>query len=205
MVEQLPLSILAPFIKSIDPETHTATVVISDRICKRLEDEEQCFTQNAMPESEPARTAVRLTPVGNVDISSDLSWEEMVARDFDSNQKWQMRVNTAMADSGLIQDRTGWVDEQAVNISIRSSRDDLFSVRVDNCPEGMSPGDLESLLYTNGCDYFTKVVIPHDDMLGTWKRFGFVKFQKLRYALKFVETCPRMTKNGMVLNVGLVV
>jgi hypothetical protein len=206
MVELLPLSILAPFIKDIDPRSNQAIVTVPDGIRQRLSDSH--FTRNCFPDSRPPEGNLRViwTTLGDVDTA--ITDEELVEREF-KGTKWQQQVQRALRDEGLIQDRSTWVDEQSSIIKVGNVQDDLFSVKVDNLPDNIWNGELAEHLRSLHCDYFTKINVPIDqrEMEATGierpRRFGFVKFERLRWALKFCEDFPKMKMGNFILNVAL--
>jgi hypothetical protein len=201
MVEQLPPTILAPWVRSIDLSSSQAHVVIPEIIHQRLLN--PAFVEDRDDGMPATHTTFRLAPTHSTEVGVELTDEQLVEREF-GNAIWQKKVQRAMEDKKLVQDKRGWTDDQPTIPSARSSRDEYFSVRVDNLPEGFDPLQVEQLLRDYGCDYAAKVVIPRDDN-DQYKRFGFIKFERLRYALKFLEDCRRMKVQDMVLNIGLVI
>ena len=199
MAEQLPHQILAPFIQNYDAKTHTLSVSIPYEINKRLKNPE--FTTNQFPDSIPAKVNLHLIPTSNVESGKEVTVDDLIKKQFD-NQSWQSQVQKAMAESGLIQDKTKWVDEPITTVNPYSYHDDLFTVRVDNLPEGVDRIQLEKFLIENDCKYFVRVVVPRDET--GFKRFGFVKFDRLRYALIFIEKYQRKKFENMILNIGLI-
>jgi hypothetical protein len=201
MVEHLPLAILAPWIQAIDHEKSHARVVVPEAIRARLSRPE--FTEDREDLSRPSRAVLHLAPTHSAEVGAELTDEQIVAREF-GNATWQKRVQRAMEEKGLLQDKRAAIDDETAMVGPRLSRDDWFSVRVDNLPEGFEPYDVERVLQQYGCDYYSRVVIPHDDD-DCFKRFGFVKFERLRWALKFVEECAQMKVQNMVLNIKVVI
>ena len=199
MAEQLPLPILSPFIQNYDAKTHTLSISIPEAINKRLKNPE--FTTNQFPDSVPNKVNLHLIPTSNVESGKEITTDDLIKKQFDS-QSWQNQVQKAMAESGLIQDKTKWVDEPITTVNPFSYHDDLFTVRVDNLPEGVDRNKLEDFLIQNDCNYFIRVVVPRDEV--GFKRFGFVKFDRLRYALIFIENYQNKRFDNMILKIGLI-
>lgn len=197
------LAIIAPFIDNFDPEKR----ILSGSIPKNAEDRllSGKYSDEQMPDNTPSNMTLHLIPTNTTDSNTELSVDQLIERQF-GTQQWQNQVQKAMTDTKLILNNAGWVDEPVSGVtSVRNTRDDnLFSLRVDNLPDGMGQIDLMQLLREYGCDYFTRVVVPRDEQ-GTFKRFGFVKFERLRYALKCLEDCPKMKVDNMVINLALVI
>jgi hypothetical protein len=208
MVERVPLAILAPFIKAIDGTTNEAIVTVPDGIRMRLLDPN--FTSNMFPDSRPPAGNLRLIRTIQGDVDTAITDEELVDREF-KGAKWQQQVQRALLDEGLLQDRSGWVDEQSSIKKVGGGFDDLFSVKVDNLPDGVWNDELADHLRSLNCYYFTKINVPRDsaemELTGVEKtrRFGFVKFERLRWALKFCEDFPKMKMGNFMLNVALAV
>ena len=212
MVEELSPYILAPFIKEIDPDTYTATLNVPEGIRARMQN--PAFLVNAFPDrpTSVGTSRIQLNEVRTTNDSEKVTIDELVEAEFGlKNREWSTRVDKAMKKRGFIQDQTGWIDEQVSNVAMRNSRDDLFTVRIDNLPEQMSQHMLADRLIMSGCDYFTKIVVPRDvdapEINGqpVYKRFGFVKFDKLRYALKFLEDHRKIQVASMILTSTLAV
>jgi hypothetical protein len=199
MVEQLPLAILAPWIVSAEQGSPEALVSIPRGIHDRLS--QPLFTEDHDDRPRPHHL-LHLIPTHSTEIGAELTDEQLVDREF-GNANWHERVRREMEEKKLVQDKSAWTNEQPTIYGPRGTRDDLFSVRIDNLPEGFEPWQVEALLVENKCEYWARVVIPRDDD-GNYKRFGFVKFERLRYALKFLEESQEMRAENMVLNVGLV-
>lgn len=206
LIEELPPYILAPFITDIDPETKEATLKVPNGIRDRLM--KKAFTENVFPDRTPGSAKMHLHEVNASQDGDNVTMEELIETEFGlKNREWNARKDKAMKQRGFIQDQTGWVDDQVSNTAIRAARDDnLFTVRVDNLPENMSQAILSKEILNAGCNYFTKIVVPRDLETNEPKRFGFVKFERLRYALKFLEDYHKAIKvSGMVINSTLVV
>jgi hypothetical protein len=177
--------ILAPWIQEIDQAKSTARVVVPAAIRARLS--QPTYTDDREDSSRPNHATLHLAPTHSAEVGTELTDEQLVARGF-GHATWEKRVQQAMEENGLIQDRRSIIDDQPLMAGSRGSRDDLCSVRIDNLPEVFEP-------------YF--VAIPRDDE-EHFKRFGFIKFDRLRYALKFLEDCKRMRVENMVLNISVV-
>ncbi|OHS95032.1 hypothetical protein TRFO_10749 [Tritrichomonas foetus] len=201
MIEQLSPMVLAPYIKEFDESSSEVIGSLPRAVVKRLDN--PSFTTEQNPDSVPMHLSLHLIPTNTNSQGGEASIQDQIAKHFD-NQKWQQKVQKAMANDGLIRDKTQWVDDNITNINLRSSRDDYFSIRIDNLPENFGPHDLEDTLNSYGCSYFVRVVVPRDDQ-GEFKRFGFIKFERLRHALKCLEDCQRIMVGNMVLNIALVV
>lgn len=203
MTERPPLSlyVLAPFIKDINEETLEATVHLPTAVDNRLRNEN--FNQKIDQSENTKREVIYIIPTHSNTEGEEVSIKELVKKEFD-NQSWHDEVESTMKESGLIQDKTEWIDERISNANFRSSHDDDFTVRIDNLPDKCGRDWLKKILLDEGCDYFSRVVVPSDDQ-NNFKRFGFIKFKRLRYALKFLEDYNKIMVNGMVLNVALVV
>ncbi|KAH0787174.1 hypothetical protein GPJ56_008888 [Histomonas meleagridis] len=199
MAEQLPLPILAPFIQKYDTKSHTLSVSIPNEINERLKNPE--FTTNQFPDYVPAKVNLHLIPTSSVESGKEITIDDLIKKQFD-NQSWQNQVQKAMAESGLIQDKTKWVDEQITTVNPFIYHDDLFTVRVDNLPDGVDKYKLEEFLKENGCNYFVRVIVPRDEV--GFKRFGFVKFDRLRYAIIFMEKYQHTRFGEMLLSIGLI-
>lgn len=187
-VKALDAKILAPFIKEVDPETYEAKLELPAGLCDRQRN--PAFLEHAFTDGRPTKVGDAKMQLREVDTSDEVETKTMEKRleeRFEMNHEWHARVEKAMKHHGFIQDQTGWVDEQTSNTATRTARDDLFTVRVDNLPEQMNQMKLTRLLEDAGCCYFDKVIVPRDMETGECKRFGFVKFAKLRWALKFLE------------------
>jgi RNA recognition motif-containing protein len=100
--------------------------------------------------------------------------------------------------------RRGGYDDHSGEVLLRGGTDDLFTVKVDNLPDGFQQSDLEDLLFRRGCNYFTKVVIPRNRETQVLQSLAFVKFTRLRYALKFYEDFQKTRARDRVLNTVLV-
>jgi hypothetical protein len=202
MVEQLPLEILAPWVRTVDPAASVVHCAIPDVVQARLR--KRSFTEERDDDRiAPGHAVFRLVPTHSAEVGAELTDEQLVEREF-GNSNWQKRVQRAMEERRLVQDKRNWSEGQTTVANQRSSRDEFFSVRVDNLPEGFEPYLVELLLQDYGCNYYAKVVIPRDEN-EQYKRFGFIKFERLRYALKFLEDCRRMKVQNLVLNIGLVI
>lgn len=203
MTERPPLSlyVLAPFIKEIDESSLEATVHLPAAVENRLRNEN--FNKKIDQNDIAKREVIYIIPTHSNTEGEEVSIKELVKKEFD-NQSWHDEVEEAMKESGLIQDKTEWIDERITNASFRSSHDDDFTVRIDNLPDGYGRDSLKNVLIQEGCQYFSRVVVPSDEQ-NNFKRFGFIKFKRLRYALKFLEDYSKIKIGGMVLNVALVV
>lgn len=187
-VKGLDPKILAPFIKEVNPDTYEAKLELPAGLCDRQKN--PAFLEHAFTDGRPTSVGQAKMQLREVDTSDEVETKTMEKRleeRFEMNHEWHARVEKAMKHHGFIQDQTGWVDEQTSNTATRTARDDLFTVRVDNLPEQMNQMKLTRLLEDAGCSYFAKVIVPRDMETGECKRFGFVKFEKLRWALKFLE------------------
>lgn len=203
MTERPPISlyVLAPYIKDIDETSLEATVHLPVAADARLHNEN--FIKKIEQNDTAKREVIYIIPTHSNTEGEEVSIKELVKKEFD-NQSWHDEVEEAMKESGLIQDKGEWIDERISNASYRSSHDDDFTVRIDNLPEGYGRDALKSVLLDEGCNYFSRVVVPSDEQ-HNFKRFGFIKFRRLRYALKFIEDYGKIMVDGMVLNVALVV
>lgn len=200
MVEKISIIAAAPFIKSIDENTLEAKVILPAAVKARLENPNFNVEQNSY---EPARYQLHLIPTSVSSADTDATMDELVAKEFD-NSKWQSKVQKAMANQGLIQTKANFVDDRQIISNYTNTRDDYFTVRIDNLPEGTGNHELTNLLLKEGCDYFVRVKVPRGDD-NEFKRFGFIKFERLRHALKFMEDHNKILVNNMVLNVALAV
>lgn len=143
MAEHLSPIILAPWIRSIDPSTSQARVAIPDVVQQRLLN--PAYVEDREEGMPATHTTFRLAPTHNTEVGVELTDEQLVEREF-GNALWQKKVQRAMEEKGLVQDKRGWTDDQPTIASARSSRDDYFSVRIDNLPEGFDPFQVELLL-----------------------------------------------------------
>lgn len=193
--------VLAPYIKSIDENTLEATVHLPSAVEARLRNEN--FNRKIESNESSKREVIYLIPTHSNNEGEEVSIKDLVKKDFD-NQAWRDEVEDAMKESGLIQNKTEWVDDRVIGPSYRNSHDDDFTVRIDNLPDKCGPDSLKAVLFDRGCNYFSRVVVPSDEQF-KFKRFGFIKFKRLRYAIKFLEDYSKIMIDGMVLNVALVV
>lgn len=200
MAESIPHSILAPFIQNYDTENNTIRVSINQAINDRLSKPE--FTTNIFPEITPLKYNLHLIPTTVNESGKEATVDELIKKNFE-NKTWKEQVHKAMIEDGLEQDTTKWIDEPITTVNQNKFRDDMFTVRIDNLPEGTDKEILEKVLNNNGCDYFSKVVVPRDEQ-GALKRLGFIKFERLRYALKFLEDCPKIMVQSMILSTSLI-
>lgn len=199
--------VLAPYIKSIDENTLEATVHLPSAVEARLRNEN--FNRKIESNESSKREVIYLIPTHSNNEGEEVSIKDLVKKDFD-NQAWRDEVEDAMKESGLIQNKTEWVDDRVITTNYRNSHDGFFTVRIDNLPEGYGSIELTNILLDKGCEYFDHVVVPKEDQTGQlkqirFKRFGFIKFNRLRYAIKFLEDYNKIMEDGMVLNVALVV
>ena len=201
MVEELPLSVLAPFIKGYDESSSELIFAIPQIVRDRLDNPNFTSEQSQNPKSS---STLHLIPTTSSSSEKELTIDEQVKKRFD-NQDWRQKVQKKMAEQGFIRDKSTYKDEPIVTINYRNARDDLFSVRIDNLPENFGSHELEDFLtFEQQCRYFTRIVVPRDEH-NKFKRFGFIKFDRLRYAIKFIEDYAHLKIKNMMLNVSLVV
>jgi RNA recognition motif-containing protein len=206
MVERLPLAILAPFMKQFNETQTEATVELPDGIRERLT--KPGFTAELFPASRPPTSTLRLIRTMHGDVAAALNDEELVEREF-SGARWQQQVQRSLREGGLLQDRSGWIDDSQQLVPLDGVPDGLFCVKVDNLPDGVWREQLARFLIDNNCNYFSKIVVPldrrvlDDEGIEKSRRFAFVKFERLRWALKFVEDFQKLRMENFILGVCL--
>jgi hypothetical protein len=206
MVENLPLSILAPFIKPFDPTQTNVSVELPRGVQDRLN--KPSFTQDVFPSARPSVGTLRLIATSHGDVNTVLTDDELVEREF-SGQRWNQQVQGSLREGGLLQDRSKWVDASQSLVPLEGSSDGLFCVKVDNLPDEVWRDDLAQFLHDHDCRYFEKIVVPSDRRereesgIDKSRRFAFVKFTRLRWALKFVEDYQKMTYGNFILTAVL--
>ena len=218
-LEDVSLIILAPFIKEYDPAEGVAKVSIPAAIRDRYEREDRAFTSLAFKERDDredrgfvddisdrpnliARFTLHETNVAADD--EEVSMAKLIEKEFGpSNREWTLRKEKKMKEQRFIQDTSGWINESETDMGMRSSRDDFFTVKVDNLPEGMDQQRLMDELRRVGCNYFEKAIVPRDETQSGFKRWAFVKFRRLRWAIKFIEDYQKLIVDNMVLNLQL--
>jgi hypothetical protein len=201
MVEAVPLAILAPFVRRVDRETLQAEVSVPAALHERLSDWH--FNDCQSIDAEPSHIAPILVRSHAADIGAELTDEQLIARRFET-PAWRNEVNEATSSHPLIARRRGYGDAHSPEVVLRGGTDDVFAVKVDNLLHGFQQSDLEDLLYRSGCNYFTKVLIPRNRETQVLQSLGFVKFTRLRYALKFYEDFQKTKARDRVLNTVLV-
>ena len=206
MVDRVPDFVLAPFLARVDPESNTATFEIPKAIAERLE--KPAFTESAITRQDAPPGKIPLIEVSSLADNEEVSLDKLIDQMFGpGNAEWTKRKEEAMKKKGFIQDTSDWVEESTNEFGQRSSRDELFTVKVDNLPEGMGQNELWGALDALGCDYIERVVVMKQDN-GEYKRWAYVKFRRLRWAVKFVEDYQKARldgeRGGMIINCQLV-
>ena len=197
---QLPPVIIAPFITDYNKTTGTYTACIPTVIEENLNNPN--LTEEVTPDKVPGHTKFNLIPTHAAGKDDELTVDKLIEREFGSS-KWQESVNKVLMSKGLVQNAKDTA-EDAPQYSKFGRDDNLFSVRIDNLPDNDGRDEIADIIRAAGCRYFDRVIVPYDEESGTYKRFGFVKFTRLRHALKFVEDYPSIRCGTMLLNVQLV-
>ena len=197
-VALLPQEILAPFVTDYNPETDEFIAVIPKEIENHLNDPNYC---ESISENVPAVAHFNLIPTHAVGNDADISTEKLIEMQF-SGPKWEDQVRKLLTDKGLVQNNKE-TNEDAPQFSRYGRDDNLYTVRVENLPDLQSKDELEDILYESGCHYFTKVILPYDEETQSYRRTAFIKFDKLRWALKFIQDYPSIRIKNMLLSFKL--
>jgi RNA recognition motif-containing protein len=192
--------VLAPFVTSYNSETGVYTADLPEQIVANLENPN--LTDEVTPDKVPAHTKFNLIPTHKVGKDAEATIENLIKHEFGTS-RWQETVNKVLISKGVIASSKD-VAEDIPQYSRFGRDDNLFTVRINNLPDNEGSPQISELLRQNGCDYFERVVIPFDEETAKFKRFGFVKFARLRYALKFIEDHPSIRCGTMLLDLQLV-
>ena len=195
----LPQEILAPFVTGFDESTGEFIANIPKEIIEHLNSPHFCepLNDNIMPGS----TKFNLIPTHAGGKDAELSVDKLVEQQF-SGPKWQEQVNKVLMEKGLVQNSRE-TNEDAPSFVRFGRDDDLYTVRVENLPDNEGRDDIADLLHEAGCHYFTKVIVPFDEETGTYRRTGFIKFQRLRWAIKFIQDYQSVKAGNMLLSFKL--
>ena len=194
LCETLDRSILAPFITKYDPATGKATVSMPREIAKRLES--PAFTENLFPErGQPTPGRLQLIKKTVLSEETEYSIDDQIKKIFSpSNREWVSRKEKLMKERGFTQDESNWGAEDTHHMPDARQHSDsrLFTVKMDNLPDGMSQGELIDELHRHDCYYFAKVVVPRDRDSDKFKPWAFIKFERLRWAVMFLEDYQKL-------------
>ena len=194
----LPQEILAPFVTDYDASIDEFVVSMPEEVIKHLSNPNYCDPLNDI---SPGETQFNLIPTHAVGKDADLSTEKLIEMQF-SGPKWEDQVNKLLMDKGLVQNSRETNDD-APQFTRYGRDDNLYTVRVENLPDLQSREELQDILAENGCHYFTKVILPFDDETQTYRRTAFIKFEKLRWAIKFIQDFPSIRIKNMLLSFKL--
>ena len=195
MVENLPLSILAPFVKEYNPETGEATISIPGEIKERLENRAGAYTENIAPErGPPAPGHLQLIKKTVISEETEYSIDDQIEKIFGpKNREWVSRKEKLMKERGFTQDDSNWVEDTHGMPDARQHSDSrLFTVKMDNLPEGMTQSELMDELERNDCYYYSRVVVPRDRVTEAIRPWAFIKFERLRWAVMFLEEYQKL-------------
>jgi len=191
--------VFAPFVKQIDLDNRKVSVHIPNPIIERLNN--TSFTSDKMNERETSRGKLKLLSTQSITEDTDVSIEEQIKKKFESSE-WKNLVEKTIKDG-----KTPAKKREENNNSLstrRISRDDFFTVRLGDLDKNEGNRDIERLIIDHGCFYFDRCVVPRDEE-GNFKQVCFVKFERLRDAVRFMDDCQgKIRHNNMVVSMTLI-
>ncbi|EAY09256.1 hypothetical protein TVAG_133140 [Trichomonas vaginalis G3] len=195
MAEELGLSpkFLAPYVVDKQGDKYIANVpkVILEHL--RSPD----FTEDVNPMKQPQHAKLHLVLTNNSSKDENVTIDDLVEREF-SSEKWTKKVKIHLASKGVYQANRA-SNEDDIEYSPFGRSDDKFTVKLDGLPEPFDKNDVMDLLYDCGCNYFDKVNIPRERDSDKLKPVAFIKFDRLRHAILFIENNPQIKIGQFIL------
>ena len=153
-------------------------------------------------ESNPISSHLRIIPTSNLENDQTLTIEELVNKQFGiQNHEWQTELTS------YINKHTHKTTVAVAETNSSTNRKfdiGLYTVKIENLPEGWNVPDLRKFLFDHDSRFFEKVNVPKDAQ-GNPRSVAYVKFKHLRYALIFIEKYRNLKTNDfMILNSTLV-